>query len=46
MRRGEGVQANAGHLPPQLSQLSDDGITLRLLVFPLHLTARPVRLRG
>src|SRR5207249_2984630 len=45
MRRGEGLQVNAGHLPPQLAQLSDGGITLRLLLSPLRLTARPVQLR-
>ena len=46
MRRGEGLQVNARHLPPQLPQLSDGGIALRLLLSPLRLTARPVQLRG
>jgi hypothetical protein len=46
MRRGKGLQVNAGHLPPQLAQLSDGGIALRLLLSPLRLTASPVQLRG
>lgn len=45
MRRGEGLQVHAGHLPPQLAQLSDGGISLRLLLSPLRLTASPVQLR-
>lgn len=45
MRLGEGLQVNAGHLPPELAQLSDGGITLRLLLSPVRLTANPVQLR-
>lgn len=46
MRRGEGLQMNAGHLAPQIPQLSDGGIALCLLLSPLRLTARPIQLRG
>ncbi|MFE2971711.1 serine/threonine-protein kinase [Streptomyces sp. NPDC059340] len=46
VRDGEGLQVDAGRLSPQLSQPSDGGIALRLLLRSFRLTACPLQLGG